>query len=39
MTRLQTGLGAVVLAQAAQSVEEYVGRLWNRSHPPASFRA
>ena len=34
MTRLQTGFGALILAQAAHSVEEYLGRLWE-SFPPA----
>jgi hypothetical protein len=34
MTRLETAFGALVLAQAAHSVEEYVGRLWE-SFPPA----
>jgi hypothetical protein len=34
MTRLRTAFGALVLAQAAHSVEEYVGRLWE-SFPPA----
>jgi hypothetical protein len=34
MTRLQTAFGAVILAQAAHSTEEYVGRLWE-SFPPA----
>jgi hypothetical protein len=28
MPRLQVAFGAVVMAQAAHSVEEYVGRLW-----------
>jgi hypothetical protein len=36
MTRLQLAFGALVLAQAAHSVEEYVGRLWE-SFPPARF--
>lgn len=36
MSRLQTAFGALVLAQAAHSVEEYVGRLWE-SFPPARF--
>ncbi|HEY9518985.1 MAG TPA: HXXEE domain-containing protein [Gemmatimonadales bacterium] len=34
MTRLQAGFGALILAQAAHSVEEYLGRLWE-SFPPA----
>jgi uncharacterized protein with HXXEE motif len=34
MTRFQAAFGAVVLAQAAHSVEEYAGRLWE-SFPPA----
>ena len=34
MTRAQAGFGALVLAQAAHSVEEYLGRLWE-SFPPA----
>jgi len=36
MTRFQRAFGALVLAQAAHSVEEYVGRLWE-SFPPARF--
>ena len=36
MSRLQTAFGALVLAQAAHSVEEYVGRLWE-SFPPARW--
>ena len=36
MTRLQLTFGALVLAQAAHSVEEYLGRLWE-SFPPARF--
>lgn len=36
MTRLQVTFGAVVVAQAAHSVEEYLGRLWE-SFPPAQF--
>ena len=36
VTRLQLAFGALVLAQAAHSVEEYVGRLWE-SFPPARF--
>lgn len=34
MPRLQVAFGAVVVAQAAHSVEEYVGRLWE-TFPPA----
>jgi Protein of unknown function with HXXEE motif len=34
MTRLQSAFGALILAQAAHSTEEYVGRLWE-SFPPA----
>ena len=36
MTRFQVAFGAVVLAQAAHSVEEYIGRLWE-AFPPAGF--
>lgn len=36
MTRFQVAFGAVVLAQAAHSVEEYIGRLWE-AFPPARF--
>jgi hypothetical protein len=36
MNRFQTVFGALVLAQAAHSMEEYVGRLWE-SFPPARF--
>lgn len=36
MTRLQMAFGGLVLTQAAHSVEEYVGRLWE-SFPPARF--
>jgi hypothetical protein len=36
MTRFQVAFGALVLAQAAHSVEEYIGRLWE-SFPPAQF--
>jgi hypothetical protein len=36
MTRFQAAFGALVLAQAAHSVEEYLGRLWE-SFPPARF--
>jgi hypothetical protein len=34
MTRLRSAFGALVLAQAAHSMEEYLGRLWE-SFPPA----
>jgi hypothetical protein len=34
--RFQIAFGALVLAQAAHSVEEYAGRLWE-SFPPARF--
>ncbi len=36
MTRVQLGFGALVVAQAAHSVEEYAGRLW-ATFPPAQF--
>jgi hypothetical protein len=36
MTRFQAAFGALILAQAAHSVEEYAGRLWE-SFPPARF--
>src|SRR5438093_12952729 len=36
MTRHKMAFGALVLAQAAHSVEEYVGRLWE-TFPPARF--
>ena len=36
MTRFQVAFGALVLVQAAHSVEEYIGRLWE-SFPPARF--
>ena len=36
MSRLTTAFGVVVLAQAAHSTEEYVGKLWE-SFPPARF--
>jgi hypothetical protein len=36
MTRIQATFGALVLAQAAHSVEEYLGRLWE-TFPPAAF--
>lgn len=35
-TRFQMGFGILVLAQAAHSIEEYVGRLWE-SFPPAEY--
>ena len=34
--RIQTAFGALVLAQAAHSTEEYLGQLWV-SFPPARF--
>lgn len=36
MTRHKAAFGTLVLAQAAHSVEEYVGRLWE-TFPPAGF--
>jgi len=33
MTRLQMAFGGLVLAQAAHSLEEYVGRLWESFQP------
>ncbi len=36
MSRLQLAFGALVFAQAAHSIEEYVGELW-QSFPPARF--
>jgi len=36
MSRIQTTFAALVLAQAAHSIEEYIGRLWE-SFPPARF--
>jgi hypothetical protein len=36
MSRLQLTFGALILAQVAHSIEEYVGRLWE-SFPPARF--
>ena len=36
MPRIDAAFGTLVLAQAAHSVEEYVGRLWE-SFPPARF--
>jgi hypothetical protein len=38
MRRLQSAFGALVLTQAAHSIEEYVGRLWE-SFPPARLVA
>lgn len=35
-SRFQITFGALVLAQAAHSIEEYIGRLWE-SFPPARF--
>jgi len=35
-TRFKWAFGALLLAQAAHSVEEYIGRLWE-SFPPARF--
>ena len=41
MSRLQLTFGALVLAQSAHSVEEYVGRLWpvRREWPVAAYLA
>jgi hypothetical protein len=36
VTRSQLAFGALIVAQAAHSVEEYAGRLWE-SFPPARF--
>jgi hypothetical protein len=36
MTRFQMTFGALIFVQAAHSVEEYEGRLWE-SFPPAQF--
>jgi hypothetical protein len=36
MNRRQRAFGVVVLVQAAHSIEEYIGRLWE-SFPPARF--
>jgi len=36
VSRLQITFGALVLAQAAHSIEEYLGHLWE-SFPPARF--
>lgn len=38
MSRIKPAFGALVLAQAAHSAEEYAGRLWE-SFPPAGFVA
>jgi uncharacterized protein with HXXEE motif len=38
MSRVELAFGALVFAQAAHSVEEYLGRLWE-SFPPAGFVA
>jgi hypothetical protein len=35
-TRLKVAFGLLIAAQAAHSLEEYVGRLWE-SFPPATF--
>jgi hypothetical protein len=34
--RIRTAFGGLILAQAAHSIEEYLGRLWE-SFPPARF--
>jgi hypothetical protein len=36
MSRIQLTFAALVVAQAAHSIEEYLGRLWE-SFPPAAF--
>ena len=36
MSRFQATFGALIAAQAAHSIEEYLGRLWE-SFPPAAF--
>lgn len=36
MSRIQTTFAALVLAQAAHSIEEYLGQLWE-SFPPVRF--
>jgi hypothetical protein len=36
VTRFQTAFSGLILAQAAHSIEEYAGRLWE-SFPPARF--
>jgi len=38
MSRIKVAFGALVVAQTAHSIEEYVGRLWE-SFPPARFVA
>lgn len=37
MPRLHTRFGALVIAQAAHSIEEYVGRLWETFAPARYF--
>jgi len=36
MSRIQAAFGALILAQSAHSVEEYLGRLWE-TFPPAQL--
>ncbi len=36
MSRIKVAFGALVVAQTAHSIEEYIGRLWE-SLPPARF--
>ncbi len=36
MSRIKVAFGALVVAQTAHSIEEYIGRLWE-SFPPARF--
>ena len=36
MNRVKIAFGAFVIAEAAHSVEEYAGRLWE-SFPPATY--
>ena len=36
MSRIESAFGALIVAQTAHSIEEYVGRLWE-SFPPAGF--
>jgi len=36
MSRIKVSFGALVAAQSAHSIEEYLGRLW-QSFPPAAF--
>ena len=36
MTRVTVAFGALIVAQLAHSIEEYIGRLWE-SFPPARF--